>query len=290
MRLHKQSGCHIMTVKATIPSSLNGRTVALAESRQLDVLADLFERRGATVIRLPLVTILDSPDRDAVEAWLRKFIDDPPDYLVILTGEGVRRLAGFARRAGCRDAFVEALARVTKICRGPKPGRALKELGLKPDLQGKQPTTAGIIATLEDLSIKDSLVAVQLYGEDPNLPLMNYLQQRGARVTAVAPYVYSPDTDAERIGEFIDKLHSGTVDIIAFTSQPQFNRLLKIAVDGNKQERLFDGLNRTLVAAVGPVVRQQLAEHDVRVAVSPADSYFMKPMLRAIEQYLDTSD
>ena len=41
---------------------LRGRTIAVAESRELEVLAGLLERRGARILRYPLVTILDAPD------------------------------------------------------------------------------------------------------------------------------------------------------------------------------------------------------------------------------------
>jgi hypothetical protein len=51
------------------------------------------------------------------------------DDLILYTGEGVRRLVGFAERAGLRDDFVAALGRVKKITRGPKPVRALREIG-----------------------------------------------------------------------------------------------------------------------------------------------------------------
>ncbi|MEZ5490963.1 MAG: uroporphyrinogen-III synthase [Gammaproteobacteria bacterium] len=275
-----------MTRKLPIASSLEGHTVALPESRQLDVLAAMFERRGAAVIRVPLVTILDSPDRTAVESWLREFCADRTDYLVILTGEGVRRLAGFAERAGCREAFITALSNTTKVCRGPKPGRALKELGLKPDLQGRQPTTSGIIATLDELELTAKKVAVQLYGEDPNRPLMDYLASRGARVLPVAPYVYAAEADARQVSDLIEQLHAGSIGLIAFTSKPQFARLLEVARAGGQEGRLLDGLRQTLVAAVGPVVAGQLAEHGVPVHISPQGSYFMKPMVREIERYL----
>ena len=42
--------------------SLAGRVVAIAEARELDVFAALLERRGAQVLRYPLVKIIDAPD------------------------------------------------------------------------------------------------------------------------------------------------------------------------------------------------------------------------------------
>ncbi len=102
---------------------LAGRTVAIPETRQLDLLADMLEQRGAEVIRCPLVAILDAPDPEPIEAWLKDFIARPYDDLILLTGEGLRRLVGFADRAGLKDDFVEAINRARTITRGPKPDR-----------------------------------------------------------------------------------------------------------------------------------------------------------------------
>ena len=109
----------------TLP--LQGRTVALAEGRQIEELADMLETEGATVLRCPMVSILDAPDPAPVVAWLRELISGRFAYVILLTGEGVRRLLGFADRVNLRGAAVAALARARTITRGPKPVRALKE-------------------------------------------------------------------------------------------------------------------------------------------------------------------
>ena len=48
---------------------LAGRTVAVPETRELEVFAGLLERRGARVLRCPLVSILDAPDPAPVLAF-----------------------------------------------------------------------------------------------------------------------------------------------------------------------------------------------------------------------------
>ncbi len=76
-----------------------------------------------------------------------------------------------------KPAFLVQLAKVRKITRGPKPARALRELGLKPDIAAQVPTTAGVIAALEPLafSLEGRSFGVQLYGSEPNLPLIEFL-------------------------------------------------------------------------------------------------------------------
>jgi uroporphyrinogen-III synthase len=267
-------------------NSLQGKVIALAESRQLDVLVAMLEKRGATVWRCPLVSILDSPDRAGVETWLEHFITNPPDELILLTGEGLRRLCGFAERAGRLDAFIAALQLSRKIVRGPKPGQALKEIDLKPELLAAAPTTEGIIETLESLDIKNHRIGVQLYGQDPNMRLIDYLRRRGATVEAVSPYIYADDSDENRVVELIDALASGRINAIAFTSQPQYKRLADVARKLGKETELKQGLDRTVVAAVGPVVAAVLEQAGVRVDMMPETSFFMKPMVTRLAEVL----
>src|SRR5580704_15367776 len=125
--------------------ALAGRRILVPETRELDMFARMLEDHGAQALRCPLVSIHDVTDAAPVVAWLRRFVDDPPDDLIAMTGEGLERLVGFARRHGMEDAFVATLGRVRKITRGPKPARRLRALGLKPDVAADQPTTAGVI-------------------------------------------------------------------------------------------------------------------------------------------------
>src|SRR6266700_5750462 len=97
--------------------SLAGKRIAILEHREQDRLGGMLEAQGAITLRCPLVAIADAPDPAPVLAWLRRFIDAPPDDLVLMTGEGLRRLRGFAERAGLEPAFRAALGRVRTITR-----------------------------------------------------------------------------------------------------------------------------------------------------------------------------
>src|SRR5215469_6928296 len=172
---------------------LAGRTIAVPESRALEVFAALLERRGAKVLRCPLVAIRDAPDPAPVTAFARRFAQAPDDDLILTTGEGLRRLLGCIERhePALRESFLAALAQARKITRGPKPARALRELSLKPDLAAEPPTTAGIIACLRNENLRGRRIGVQLYGSEPNRPLHEFLEDAGATVPTVAPYVYA---------------------------------------------------------------------------------------------------
>jgi uroporphyrinogen-III synthase len=109
---------------------LSGRRIALPETRELDRLAGMLEEQRAETLRCPMVAIRDTPDAAPVREWLTRF---PFDDLVLFTGEGLRRLYGFAQRFRLEQGFLDGLRVARKITRGPKPERALRELGLKSD-------------------------------------------------------------------------------------------------------------------------------------------------------------
>jgi uroporphyrinogen-III synthase len=265
---------------------LAGRRIVVPETRELDVLAQMLERQGATAIRCPLVSIHDAPDAAAVVAWLGRFIEHPPDDLVLMTGEGLLRLVGFARRAGIEDAFRAALAKVRKITRGPKPVRRLRELGLETDLAADPPTSEGIVAALQGEELSGRRVAVQLYPELQTSALLDFLAQNGAVADPVLCYVYGSQTEDARVVELIDEMAEGRVDLITFTSSPQVRRLEEVAGKNGREAQLREGLRRTTVAAVGPVVGRAVERAGARVSIMP-ENFHMRPMVNAILEALD---
>jgi uroporphyrinogen-III synthase len=259
-----------------------GKVVAVPEARQLDVLAGLLERRGAAVLRCPLVDILDSPDEQRVVSWIERLIATPTDLVVFYTGEGIRRLMGFAARAGLERELVAALARTPKLTRGPKPKRALGEHKLAPEHIASEPTTAGLVATARAIQTPLQRVAIQLYSDGQDRQLVEHFEQRGLDVDCVAPYVYASASDDDRVAALIGELAAGRVDAIAFTSKAQVQRLMDVAQKRNLQAALQAGLERTKVAAIGPVVASELANEGIRVDTMPDDSYSMKPLVTKI--------
>jgi uroporphyrinogen-III synthase len=253
----------------------------------LGILVELLHNRGARVLEIPLVAILDAPDPAPVLAWLQRFVLGPPDVLILLTGEGLKRLLELAGRHGLEESFVIALTATQKLCRGPKPERVLRTLGLQADLSAQEPTTEGVIASLVEHDLAGKRIAVQLYGEEPNLRLIEFLRGKGAVVDTVAPYVYASKEDEAKVVQFIGALQAGQVDVITFTSQPQYKRLEDVARVHGLEQALQEGLRRTPLAAVGPVVAQQLADAGFQVAIMPDKTYFMKPLVTAIMRHFE---
>ncbi len=268
--------------------TLSGRTIAIPESRELDVFAAMLERRGAAVIRCPLVAIVDAPDPGPILEWVRRFNAGEVDDLILLTGEGLRRIVSCIERhaPALRAEFIARLGDVRKFTRGPKPAKALRDLGLKPDIAAEQPTTEGVVAALSREDLRGRRVTVQRYGVDPNERIESYLESAGAHVSTVAPYIYADAAADAAVLDLLNKMSAGEVDIIAFTSSVQVDRLFSVG----PLDLVKRALERTAVAAVGPVVASTLEKHDVKVRFMPEESFFMKPLTSAIEQAMSSRE
>jgi uroporphyrinogen-III synthase len=265
--------------------SLKGRTIALAETRQLEELALMLESQGATALRCPMVSILDAPDPAPVLDWLHELCLDRFSHVVLMTGEALRRLLHFAEGGGLRDACIAALARTTIIARGPKPGQVLKEIGLTPTRIAPLPTTEGVIALLRDESLQGRTVGVTLYGE-ANPTLEQFLISAGAQVRAVMPYIYAPAAEDDRVADLIARLDGGLVDVLLFTSSSQVDRLYEVAERRSLQDALRNGLTRTRIAAVGPVLAEHLRQHGATVNICPDQGFVMKNLVQHIKRAL----
>jgi uroporphyrinogen-III synthase len=261
---------------------LEGCRIVVPESRELDLFATMLEAQGSTTLRCPMVAILDLEDPAAALDWLRRLAAGGFDDLVLLTGEGLRRLLGLARRAGIDASVIAALGRLRTVVRGPKPVRALREIGLAPGLAAQAPTTEGVIATLTGEKLAGRRVGVQLYPGNPNDLLLDFLRGAGAIPDTVLPYRYASDAETGKVREIIAAMAAGSVDLIAFTSSPQLRRLADVARESHLEEALKQGLACTKIAAVGPVVAEAITALGGTVAIMPEGNFHMKPLVNAI--------
>jgi uroporphyrinogen-III synthase len=115
---------------------------------------------------------------------------------------------------------------------------------------------------------------------------VQFLEGAGATVRTVLPYVYAPAADAARVADLIARLAAGTVDVLLFTSSPQVDRLFEVASERGLDTTLREGFAKTCVAAVGPVVAENLRERGVRVDVCPEQGFVMKNLVQHIKRAL----
>jgi uroporphyrinogen-III synthase len=262
---------------------LNGYRVLILETREEAQFSRLLADQGADVLQCPMFAILDAPDSAPIEAWIRRMVEAPFDDLVLLTGEGLRRLMKVVRRIGVDQDFITALGKARKFTRGPKPGRALREIGLEPQMTTEKPTSEGVAEMLSRLDLQGRRVGLQLYPDKDHGALIGAIKALGAEVDTVLPYIYDAKAADANIVNAIDEMAKGRVDAVALTNLGQIRRLIETARAHGWEDKLRDGLAKTPIASVGPAVSDELASHGLTAAIYPADeAFFMRPLISAM--------
>jgi len=262
---------------------LNGYRILILETREEAQFSRLLTEQGADVLQCPMFTIQDAPDPAPIEAWIRRFVDAPFDDLVLMTGEGLRRLMKVVRRIGLEQEFIMALGKARKFARGPKPGKALREIGLEPQVTTEKPTSEGIAEMLSRIDLNGHRVGLQLYPDKDHSVLIGAIKAQGAEVDTVLPYAYDAQAADANIVTAIDEMAAGRIDAIALTNLGQVRRLIEVARARGCEDRLREGFERTPIASVGPAVSAELTSHGLRTDIYPAeDAFFMRPLISAM--------
>jgi uroporphyrinogen-III synthase len=259
---------------------LNGLNILVPESRELDLFAGMLEAQGAQTRRCPLVQILALEDPAPARAWIARLIAAPADDLVLLTGDGLRKLVDLS--GDYREAFLAALGCTHIVTRGPKPARALREVGLLEFTTAAAPTSQGVLETLAAHDLVGRRIAVQLYPGERTQWFVQALKERGALVDTVTPYRYATQTESAEVAQVIRDLAADRIGMVAFTSTPQITRLFAVAAEFKLEHELRTALARIPIAAVGPVMEEALAGYGLKAGICPESSFHLKPMVRAI--------
>jgi uroporphyrinogen-III synthase len=259
--------------------ALRGRTVAVPESRALDMFSEMIAAHGAEIIRCPLVRVRPLEDNRALDGWIGRLTTGGHDLLAFYTGEGVVRILDRAEEIGAKDAVLEAFAQLPKLVRGPKPLGALRKLGCGDRItKAPVPTTDGMIASIGAMDVRGATIGLQIYPEAPEGRLTEACSQNGAGYDPVIPYVYAADEEDAAVEEVIRKMAAGAIDLIAFTSQSQVQRLIEVADRRGIRADLGKALAATRIAAVGPITEQAVVDAGGAVHIRP-DVFHMKPMV-----------
>lgn len=269
---------------------LDGYRILILETREEAQFSRLLSKQGADVLQCPMFTIRDAPDPAPVEAWIRLFISQPFDDLVLMTGEGLRRMMTVAKRIGVDQDFIAAISKSRRFARGPKPVRALREIGLEANVQTETPTSDGVAAMLAKEDLKGHRVGLQLYPDKDHAKLIAAVASLGATVETVLPYIYDSQAADIHIVKAIGEMAARRIDAIALTSSGQVRRLIDVARAHGCEDQLRAGLAQTPVASVGPVVSDELKVNGLTTNIYPAnDSFFMKPLISAMAVTLNKS-
>jgi uroporphyrinogen-III synthase len=250
---------------------LAGLCVAVFESRMAGPSADLIAKHGGIPLSAPSLREIPLGDSPEVTNFAEQLTAGGFDVVIFETGVGVRYLTQAIEARMPREAWLEALARVKVVARGPKPVAALRELKVRVDLHVPEPNTWHETLALLDtqLPVAGLRVAVQEYGK-PNTELVDGLEQRGATVTRVPVYRWALPENLGPLRAAIVEIAQGRVAIALFTSAQQVEHLLLMAAGEAREAELRSALATcTVVGSIGPTTSETLRVHGLPVDIEP---------------------
>lgn len=258
-------------------SGFQGLKVLALESRRSAELAKLISTYGGEPIVAPSMREVPLESNHEALAFVARLLAGEFDMVVFLTGVGARALLSVAEKAHERGDYVAALKRIKVVARGPKPVAALREIGLTAMVTAPEPNTwRELLGALDEagkvspeLRLKGLRIAVQEYGAS-NPELLNGLRARGAQITQVPVYQWALPDDLAPLKGAIEAIAKGAVDVALFTTAVQAVHLFQVAAEMGKGEAVKKGLNRAVIASIGPSTSEELERRGIRPDMEPS--------------------
>ena len=268
---------------------MRDKTVAILESRLGRQFAELVEKHGGRPFHAPALAEVPDVDRNTIARLVAEIESRPPKVAIFQTGVGTRALFEATDVLGLTGRLLVLLAKIIVAVRGPKPTAVLRARGVRMDLSARDPfTTAEVLEALAQTPLAGERVVVQRYGVT-NVELEEALTARGASVIEIPTYRWSLPQDTRPMIELMGALERGRIDAVAFTNAAQVYNLFDLAATLGRAEAVRTGLNRTLVASVGPVSSDALRKFGVTVGLE-ASPPKLGPLMSALDQALSRSE
>lgn len=264
---------------------MRDKTVAILESRLGRQFAELVAKHGGRPFHAPALAEVPDVDRDTIARLVADVESRPPRVAIFQTGVGTRALFEATDALGLTGRLLAVLAQITVAVRGPKPTAVLRGRGVRMDLSARDPfTTAEVLEALAQTPVAGERVVVQRYGVT-NLGLEEALKARGAHVIEIPTYRWALPEDTRPMVELMDALEHRRIDAVAITNAAQVYNLFDLAGQLGRADALRAGLNRTLVASVGPVSSDALRKFGVTVGLESSPPK-LGPLMSALDQAL----
>ena len=272
--------------------SFNGLRVLVLESRRARELGLIVTSYGGEPLVAPSMREVPLESNGEALAFVDDLIGGEFDVVVFLTGVGARALLDVVQRAhGTRKKFVDALAEVVVVARGPKPVAVMRELQVPVWLTAPEPNTwRELIAAMDErkaeLSLDGLNVAVQEYGSS-NAELLAALESRGARVTPVPVYQWALPENLEPLKNAVHAVAEGQLDVALFTTATQVVPLMQVAAGLQMEEAVRRGVQRMVVASIGPTTSEEIRQRGIAVDMEPSHPKMGFLVREAAEQAAD---
>lgn len=273
-----------VTSPGSNPDQLAGFTIVLTSDRRSEEFAASFTRRGASVLRAPILRIVPTGEDADLAASTRRLVENPPDDVIVTTAIGFRGWIEAADAHGQADDLLRVLGAARILARGPKGRGAIRAAGLSEAWSASSETTVEVVEHLLAEGVRGRRIAVQQHGL-PDAELLARLVAAGALVEQVQVYRWGPSPEPAAVQRALDATCAGTVDAVVFTSAPGSQAFLDAAcARGQLDDALRALRGDTVAAAVGPVTAGPLLGHGITPVVP--DRFRLGALVRAVADHL----
>jgi len=256
-----------------VTPGFGGLRVVAFESRMAAEVRTMIERRGGVAIVAPAMREVPLEDNHAALDFAERLLAGEFDVVIFMTGVGTRALFAAMETRHQRAALVSALSAIVTVARGPKPIRAMRDLGIEPSIVVAEPNTwrEVISALTAQIVLKGKRIAVQEYGVT-NHELTAALEARGGNVTIVPVYRWTLPADRAPLRAALNAIAAAEGDVAIFTSSNQVTNVMQLAEAEGIADDVRRGFAQMAVGSIGPVCSEQIRAYGLGVDFEPDHS------------------
>lgn len=251
-----------------------GRRVLVTRTRQqASALGQLLEERGAEVVELPALEIVETARPEVTRRVVEALSEGEYAWVVFTSANGVRLFFQhlYEHKRDARGFNGTAVCAI-----GPGTARVLREHGIVADLVPEEYVAEGVLKALQGFDLHRRRVLVPR-AENARPELVTGLRRAGAEVEEVPLYVSRmPEQPDEGV---LDRVRRGEIDVVTLASSSTVQHLAQM-LHGD-----FSPLRNAVIACIGPVTADTALKLGLRVDVTAVD-FSIPGLVLALEKYL----
>jgi uroporphyrinogen-III synthase len=232
---------------------LDGFVIAVTADRRADEQAELLRRRGASVALTPTIATDYLASDDDVRTATLVAIEASPEYVVLLTGIGLRAWIEAAQSWDLDGRLMAMLRSAKVLARGPKAAAAVTAAGVSVWRSAETEQADELVDVLRGEVRPGERVVLQRHGGEERR-FARGLSDRGVEVVEVPVYRWRLPAGDAAIQALVDDVAERRVHAVTFTSAPAVQNLFAVAEHADAATTLRHAFSGDVVAAcVGPV-------------------------------------
>ncbi len=249
---------------------LFGRRIIVTRARsQASGLTKQLSELGALCVEAPTIRIVEPDDYrplDQAIAGLPGY-----DWIVFTSVNGVRY---FFERLFAKGKDARRLGSIKTACIGPATEQRLRDYGVLTDILPESYVAESVVDAFKGQDMADKRVLIPRAMEARTV-LPDELRNMGAQVDEVTAYKTVEDRD--QAGTIVDRLRSGDVDLVTFTSSSTVTHFMALL----PKDEAMSLMENVTVACIGPVTAETAEKMGLKVGVS-AETYTIPGLVDAI--------